>query len=235
MPKGGKSKQAATAATQEEDEDRFLNEAILINQGLRVGGLQHSRIAEEAAEKCCNACGTTEGKLLHCGRCFAVRYCGSACQSRDFAVHMESCRVQYKPSKMKRLRKAEDIDDARLESQGASGKDVVGLANIVQAPELANAILRMGGTDKVVMSTVKDIAYDEEVLLFGDFREQRGFIYPASYNNFPVGCETSHLALSEVLQSEKIYEGKRHCAEQWLAEAKGCPVLASRMWFHNEH
>lgn len=39
----------------------------------------------------CRACGKEGGKLMQCGKCGVVKYCGRDCQRSDWSVHKEVC------------------------------------------------------------------------------------------------------------------------------------------------
>ena len=46
-----------------------------------------------AAAAVCAHCGVASGKLLRCGRCKTVQYCGSKCQTKHYPAHKVACRA----------------------------------------------------------------------------------------------------------------------------------------------
>lgn len=40
---------------------------------------------------CCKACGTSEEKLMRCGKCGVAKYCGRGCQAGDWEFHKNVC------------------------------------------------------------------------------------------------------------------------------------------------
>eukprot|EP00959_Pyramimonas_sp_CCMP1952_P286621 5993414-Pyramimonas_sp.AAC.2 len=46
---------------------------------------------KQGARGACAACGATGRKLLRCGKCRGVSYCGAGCQRKHWSSHKQAC------------------------------------------------------------------------------------------------------------------------------------------------
>lgn len=59
----------------------------------RVVSMQCAKCGAKERLNDCNHCGATKLKLLRCGRCKKVKYCGYVCHGAAWPVHKDSCQV----------------------------------------------------------------------------------------------------------------------------------------------